>query len=646
MAWDATDWTISVTGDIRYTGDAHGGASPTYITGLELHREIGKLADDANANSASLDLVDIASNTPSDRQGVDQIIKLLNGYNIDQTASEHIYDASIIQGSGDTEEIWDAIVNFGNATYIDIIQNGARLTNNFWNQGGAGLNPDAGLGISHRFIVKVREDGVDIDNRRLIGTTREFGNTYGVSNIAATSRGNNVFSLSESNDPFNNTAAGTVATWTSVIFTEGYQLIDIDNDTVGEPYFVEADIGTQTIRDTYEVSKYDQRRGTAETLFGLPGDVFRGVTHEWDYDAEAGGAPATTEEYAWGLNVAYDNQLVSNFVVGEAVHFNGSNAIRGRVLADDDNGGTGNLIVAMEAGTVADNDTILGVTSGTTADVFGTPVGQATGGGVARILAVDDQGTTGTVWVQLMKGTTPGDNAICYDDLNATKTLTVDGAVTSRDLTPTFLGTSTGTNIIGGFGVGFQPADVGSSDSFTDLTAASNTPPNNQTFSVNGLTSGEDYVLVGPRTGSSINKTQMTLLTTLSGATESQAVMTASIPTDTPTTGTIRIVTDAGLDRRVEYSSYTSATFTFTSSEDFTGDNATGNGVWVSYIDKLAAATTESFSAVFGSTRDLFVRVRDGGTAGDAIPIKTFEDVLAQFTASGGSSSVLRLSDA
>jgi len=62
---------------------------------------------------------------------------------------------------------------------------------------GQPLNSDSTQGISHRFMLKVREDGVDIDSRKLIGTCRRMGNTYSEFRINSTSRGNNVLALKE-----------------------------------------------------------------------------------------------------------------------------------------------------------------------------------------------------------------------------------------------------------------------------------------------------------------------------------------------------------------------------------------------------------------------------------------------------------------
>jgi len=152
----AADWSVDqATGNVRYIGDDHGGASPSYATVIELHRWLGDLADDASF--AGDDEMDITIPTPSDRS-TDNIITLINGHNIDDNAAEHLYDGSIIQSGGAT--IYDGIVNFGNTPNIQIIADGVVVVDDYWNANG-GLNADPANGISHRWIHKVRDGGAD-----------------------------------------------------------------------------------------------------------------------------------------------------------------------------------------------------------------------------------------------------------------------------------------------------------------------------------------------------------------------------------------------------------------------------------------------------------------------------------------------------
>ena len=285
-----SDWTITRSnGNIRYIGDDHGGASPSYATVIEFRRWLGGLADDAA--SAGDDEYDITDSTAADRK-TDNFIQLLGSYNIDANAGEHLYDGSIIQGTGGTEAFYDGIVNFGNAdVQIQIIQNGAVLADDWWNFSGAGLNADSAQGISHRFMINTRTAGADVDGRRLIGTSRTFGNTYSEFKINGTSRGNNVLALKDAADLNNATLLATVAGWTGItLSTEGYVGLDVNNDTTNEFYYSEWNTNqpTRSINQFFERMKWLTRDGSASTLWGLNGELFRGITHQLTVDTPTG----------------------------------------------------------------------------------------------------------------------------------------------------------------------------------------------------------------------------------------------------------------------------------------------------------------------------------------------------------------------
>jgi len=560
MVFTATDWSIAANGDIRYIGDDHGGAAPSYATVIELHRALQDYADDASASGD--DLIDITDETPSDRS-TDNIITLINNFNIDDGAAEHLYDGSIVQAGGDV--IYDGIVNFGNATFINVVQSGALITNDFWNSyAPSGFNADAAAGISHRFLVKVRAAGADIDGRRLLGLQRELGKIYAEFPINGTARGNNVLALSESNDLNNETAAATIATWTDIVNAkEGYSLIDADGDGNDEPYFTDWDLGSRSFNQFYERVKWITRRGTSETFYGLNGAVFRGITHEIPVDTSSG----TWQE-------------------PEAISWTG---------------------------------------------------------GTGQVLAVDSTTAPTKIWIQLLTGAAPGDN-VTLTGGTSTATALVNGTATERTIS---IGggsplQSTGSAIIGPYGFGIEATDLTSSVNVTDLTNTVRTPPNNVTFTVNGLVSGEDRVLVGPESGGELQVANDTIDGALSAGATS-IVVTSTIPTDFPGSGTIRVFNGDTYDRIV-YSSYTGSTYTVDSTAHPSGipnDIADGANVFPSFIDELAGGTSASFTSVFSSSRALFIRVRDGG----GTPIKTFETT-GTLGSAGGSVTVIRTSDA
>lgn len=663
MALTATDWTISrATGNIRYTGDDHNEASPSYATVIEFHRWLQDLADDPEFTPATGDELDIIDNTPSDRS-TDNIITLINGFNIDDTASEHLYDGTVNQGTVGVDRIeYDGFVNFGNqGVMIGVIQEGAVLTDDFWNyakggtddtsagaafltdstqtwtvdefvgyfiknttdgsfglitantadtitatlQGGStdtwtsadayliakGLNADAVGGISHRFLLKVHDfavDGGDIDYRRLIGTNRRWGFTYGEFTIPAAANGNNVFALSDAADLNNTTAYNTVATWTTIVNeTEGYVLLDVNNDTTDEPYYSEWNKATYTINQFYERMKYITADGevTAQP-YELDGELFRGITHELDVDGGSGtwgsaAANAQAEEITWGT----------------------------------------------------------GVTAG-----------------IGQLMAVDDEtGSASTkIWFQLLSGVVPADD-LTITGTTSGATAVADrstGSLTERPISTPFVGASTGSALIGSYGLSLETADLAATDKVTALDNVVYTPPNNVTFSVNGVVSGEDYVLVTNNAAGDIDFTQMATDTTLNGASETSVSINPAggIPADTPadalTKGGIRIERDDGLYSLHRYTARDLATDTFTiPSHNFVANPATSPAnVFISYIDKLSTADPEEFTTVYDSDRTLFVRVRDGGTTGDNEGIKTAETTGVLGT-NGGSVTINRISD-
>ncbi len=300
MAFVAADWSITrADGNIRYTGDAHAGSAPTYATGIEFHRALMDFADEETDTSADDELA-IIDNVPSQRGGVDTNITLLNGFNIDQTASEHLYDTSISQLAG--AEIYDGIQVFGNATSIQVIQDGALITPDFWNEAKMiTAVEDTASSTTHRFLVQVRVGSADIDSRKLLGTQRAYGTVYTEFFIGGgTNRGNNVFALTANNDLNNDTAEGTVATWTDIVNdVEGFTQIDADGNTVDEDYYSDWELAARSKNDFYERGKWIQREGTVTTMYGINGDLFRGITHEVDITPGTG-TWVEPESLSWG----------------------------------------------------------------------------------------------------------------------------------------------------------------------------------------------------------------------------------------------------------------------------------------------------------------------------------------------------------
>jgi len=563
MTWDATDWTITRSnGNIRYIGDAHAGSAPTYATGIELHRALQDFADqEVDSGDDELSIID---EVPSQRGGVDTNITLLNGFNIDQTAAEHLYDTSITQEGGD--DIYDGIQVFGNSASIQVIQNGARITNDFWNEAKMiAAVEDAASSTTHRFLVLVRSAGADIDGRRLIGTQRVYGTQYTEFSIGGgTNRGNNVLALKADSNLNNQTLEATIGAIADITNIEGYQGIDADGNTTDEFYYSDWELGANSKNDFYEYAQWLQREGTVSTLYGLSADIFRGITHSITVDTPTG-TLVEPESLSWGT----------------------------------------------------------GATAGT-----------------GQLLATNSTTAATEIWIQLLTGVLPTDGMTITG--NGGGTVDVNVTVSAKTISLPFIGASTGSAIIGAYGLGIGADDLAVADLVIDLTGTANQPPNNVTFTVTGLVANEDYVLVGPELAGVLDVAQLGLNATLTGAAVTSIVSDTVIPVDTPASGSIRVQTDSGKYIRIDYSSYTGSTFTITST-DFSSDNATaGNNMFVSYIDEeITSGTTLNFTTVFNASRTLVVRRRYGGEPSPTVPY----EATATLGSGGGSAAVARVSD-
>ena len=655
-----TDFSIDKdTRVIDYTGSAHEADNAGYHKVIDFHRWLGDLSDDTSATGN--DVMSIVYQQPSDRQGIDNIIQMTNGYTITQAAAEHLYDGSIIQNDGD--DIWDAIVvlaGTGSDFNVQIMQNGALVSNDFWNntphidenpEGYPGLNRDTANGIATQFLLKVRTSGADIDGRRIVGMTRVFGYTYSEFPINGTGRGNNSLPLTFAADLNNETAIAsmTTAPYSSVSYgTQGYAALDVDNDTTDEYYIEEWDLGTATPPQAYERWKYLTRHmptASADTLHGLTGTIYRGVTHEIAVDTPSGTFSAF-EQLSWG--------------------------------------------------------------SGATA-------------GTGQMLAINSTTTPTRLFLQLLTGVAPVDT-LTLTGATSSATCEVNGSFETRTINGAapFCGVSTGAAIIGSYGLGVTPTDLTDADKLFDLDDnGPNSPPTYATFSVNGLDTGGDVVLVAPRgyqlyydasdgaftfgetvtfntagtsytakvveevelvtnstgiltigptsngatptdghtidggtstTSAEVDGTpkpapdlgQYTLSTALTTATEGSVVVTETIDSDMPSSGTIRVQDNNGVYRKLNYDSFATSTFTLDTDYDFSTTSASsGNNVMVTAIDKAAAADPETFTIIHnGTDRTWFVRVRDGG----ATPKKQVETTGTLGTA-GGSVNVSLQSD-
>lgn len=576
MSLDATKWEITASKTIRYVGTAHGVAGANYITVLELHRFLQDRADDGTMSGD--DFIDITIANPTDKK-FDTIIQLLNGFTLDDAyttpASEYIYGGTIIQGSGGTEAIYDGISIIANrGVVVNVIQNNAVLANDFWNNTPSGesyngINPDEPNGLAMQFMVKVKTAGAYIDNASLIFTTREWGKTFSEFRIPATGRGKNSVPLTFANDLNNQTIIGTIAALGDISnVTSGFNLIDVDNNAVNEEYYSEWNKGANSINTFYEYMKWLTRSGYTTSLYGIPGERFRGITHSVSYTGIAGGAftEGGATPVSWG---------------------SGATAGTGQILADD-----------------------------TTDDI---------------------------IYIQLLTGVIPAANTLTQGGVTATAS-----TVTTRAVSTPFCGASTGSSIVGAYGFSLEYADLSVNDKITALDGTTRQPPNNVTFTVNGVLSGW-RVLVGPENGSGgLLESQLSNTGLLSGAAVTSVVVDEVIPANTPASGTIRIKRVDGRFTRHPYSAVNTGTKTFTiTSHDFSTNNAAiGADIYISYIDDAASGASISFNTIQSATQTLYVSARYGGTGPDYTDSIKPAATTGSLGSTGGSATISSVSDA
>jgi hypothetical protein len=653
MAIDATKWRVNTDKSIDYIGGDHGTATANYITVLELHRWLMDIADDSSVlDHGDDDFMDITTLNPSDKSFA-TIINLVNGYYLSESggtpAVEFVYGGSIIQNPGTGEQFYDGVSVVANrGVKVNVIQDEVVISNDFWNNvpdaektaatatvgtgstgttlevsstsefspgdvlmfhtvtdeiymvdsitdantleltetlttppanGQAiyfatrGINPDPANGVAAQFMVKTKDSGTAVDNGTLTFTTREWFYTYSAFRIPSMSRGQNVVPLTYALDLNNTTALATAATWSTITnVTAGWNQIDVDDNSVDENYYSEWNRDTYNINQFYERMKYITRAGETTTLYGLPGEEFRGITHS--VAVQAAPSPGAWTE---GASINWD-----------------AGASTGQLLAYD-----------------------------TTSEI---------------------------AYIQLTSGVVPGDSEVLTDGSNTATTL-ASNAVTERTIAEPFCGASTGSALIGAYGFSLELADLAVNDKIQALDGVTRSPPNIVQFSVGGIQSGY-RILVGPEDGAgALDIDQLSVSGAVNGGAVTSITFLEDRPANTPNSGTVRLKNSDGKFTRHAYSAVTSdspLTITITS-HDFSGvgdDLVNGADAYISYIDRTATGTSESFSTVQTTTQTLYVEARFGGTGPDYTDSIKPAKSTGELGATGGSATLSPVSDA
>jgi hypothetical protein len=575
----------------------------------------------------------------------------VNGYTLDDAfatpASEYLFAGSIIQGTGGSEIIYDGAKIVANAgVKVNVIQNDATLTNDFWNS-----VPD-----SSKVVATATVDGVNSTGQKVLnvsdGTEFTAGDTimiaavvdeeYLIDSIAA-----NALTLTEDLD--------TATTGGEAIYfsTRGINP-DLANG-VAMQFIVKvrdagADIDNTTLIFTTRewFSTYSEFRipatGRGENTVPLlfAGDLnnataiatvagwsaITNVTAGWnqiDVDVDT-----VDENYysEWNRDTFNINQFYERMKwltrAGEVTTLYG--------LAGEEFRGITQSIQVQAAPSPG-------------AWTEGAPINWDSGNSTGQVLAYDT--VSDIVYIQLTSGTVPGDAVVLTDDTNSATTA-ASNAVSEKTLSTPFAGASTGSSIVGAYGFSLEFADLAVNDKIQALDGITRQPPNNVQFTVFGILSGY-RLLVGPEDGSGgLDYDQLSNTALLDGASVTEVEVDEAIPDNTPTSGTIRILRVDGSFTRHPYSSINIGTKTFTiTSHNFSSNNAAiGADIFISYLDLTATGVSESYNTVQTSTQTLFVEARFGGTGpafADSIkPAKS----TGTLSASGGAATLSPVSDA
>lgn len=600
------------TGDTAADGTLNGVVHDRAYRGLHLHRLLSDLNDDEFF--AGVDVLSIIHPTPSARS-TDKIVELKSNIVIDDEIAQHMYDASIVQASG--------FVKYGGlnlqvtsplaSTQPVLIQNDAIITD-YWKNA---YMPDSIAG-NIRIMLKIRDDNVDIDGRRVKGKLLEFGEIYFE---GGTTLGDATTSLAlfSSGDGNNNTSVGTVAgaPYNTIIITEGFQTIDYNNGNGPTEYGFSVDFGSADSLETWERMKYEQRRGTAELFFGRNAQLATGINRNFPYDGGSG-TFVEDEILAWGYECPYTGQSI-NFTIGEVVTFSGGGS--GRILYLDDGGATGTIIVDLnrELPIPLTAETITGVDSGGDGTV-GTPVDNSNAG-TGLLIGLDDGGATGALYYQGLTGLDPVDSQTVYGSTsNAVANVNQASGASFRTINNQFMGIFTGTNFQTNFGIGIDTTDSILNDINLNLAGVGQGPPNNQQGKVTGVAG--DYVTVYPFDGSTFDvngdaepnfNEMLVVAPALTGA--SSEIVVGAIPDNAPASGFLRVERDADNELLlVEYSSHDEID-TFTLVGTFPEAAAIGNTVMRALLDETMTTTQSAYTAKFGSSEQVAVTLKRGGGA-------------------------------
>jgi len=268
-----------------------------------------------------------------------------------------------------------------------------------------------------------------------------------------------------------------------------------------------------------------------------------------------------------------------------------------------------------------------------------------TSAATAEIVADHDDGTSGTLIIKTVRGdfddSTPTPEIIQDDSggPNGSATIVSGGIETTAIIKASPFGTFAGDQFFGARGVWIHTMHANDANNYqlTDSENVAHTPPASVSVEVGGLESG-DRVTVFRTTGDNevIDKTYIVSHATENAAGNGTWEASAAIPSDTPSTGYLRIVdTSLETEERLQYTGWNGAIFTLSGTHK--GDYGSSDTAYVGYIDVQASGSSASQSITFDINHYVLTNVRLKGI----IPFK----IKGELDNTGYSSTAVRTTD-
>lgn len=290
-AWLA-QYKVAATGAITFVS----GADTFHVKWI--NRALQKLAWDFLISGD--DEVNLSFPNPSKEEALGKIVTLFDhttdysiNYIVDDTVMQQHFGGSVSQNGG--ADIYYGLIVLGKNSLplpLKLIQNHGELTSH-WGNGKNQTDSNTLL----RIMVKGRSAGVDIDNLLVHVKASTWLETYGVWGTTL-ALGESVASITTEDDPQNTTALVTVQAY-GISKSEGYNLLDLDGNG-NKPYLGNWSYAPQSSKKSlYEFVKAILVDGSADTLYGVDGDLWTGRLYDCII-LSGTGTHVQNETLSWG----------------------------------------------------------------------------------------------------------------------------------------------------------------------------------------------------------------------------------------------------------------------------------------------------------------------------------------------------------